>query len=72
MEGGTPAQSRRWPQVDPGQIVVDMESGSVFGFKLLWACVLANMTGIMFQHLCSRSTPPGDAPSPTSCRPRLT
>jgi len=40
--------------VDPGQIVVDMESGSTFGYKLLWACLLANLMGLMFQHLCSR------------------
>mmetsp|Transcript_24202 Transcript_24202/g.76109 ORF Transcript_24202/g.76109 Transcript_24202/m.76109 type:complete len:540 (-) Transcript_24202:109-1728(-) len=40
--------------VDPGQIVVDMESGSVFKYKMLWALLLANGMGLLFQHLCSR------------------
>eukprot|EP00958_Prasinococcus_capsulatus_P012853 scaffold1299_cov331-Prasinococcus_capsulatus_cf.AAC.4 len=37
-----------------GQIVVDMESGSVFEYKLLWALLLSNGMGLLFQHLCSR------------------
>ncbi|KAK3248555.1 hypothetical protein CYMTET_41983 [Cymbomonas tetramitiformis] len=40
--------------VDPGQIVVDMESGSVFQYRMLWALLFANGMGLMFQHLCSR------------------
>mmetsp|Transcript_36397 Transcript_36397/g.50574 ORF Transcript_36397/g.50574 Transcript_36397/m.50574 type:complete len:470 (-) Transcript_36397:537-1946(-) len=40
--------------VDPGQIVVDMESGSTFQYRLLWVLFAANAMGLMFQHLCSR------------------
>eukprot|EP00239_Pterosperma_sp_CCMP1384_P007856 CAMPEP_0197854932 /NCGR_PEP_ID=MMETSP1438-20131217/25597_1 /TAXON_ID=1461541 /ORGANISM="Pterosperma sp., Strain CCMP1384" /LENGTH=580 /DNA_ID=CAMNT_0043469851 /DNA_START=191 /DNA_END=1933 /DNA_ORIENTATION=+ len=42
--------------VDPGQIVVDMESGSVFQYRMLWALLAANGMGLLFQHLCSRLT----------------
>ena len=40
--------------IDPGQIVVDMESGSVFQYRMLWAMLAANGMGLMFQHLSSR------------------
>lgn len=40
--------------VDPGQITVDMESGSVFEYKLLWALVVSNLMGLLFQHVCTR------------------
>ncbi|QDZ23170.1 natural resistance-associated macrophage protein [Chloropicon primus] len=40
--------------VDPGQITVDMESGSVFQYKLLWALVVSNLIGLLFQHVCTR------------------
>eukprot|EP00241_Pyramimonas_parkeae_P003935 CAMPEP_0114236378 /NCGR_PEP_ID=MMETSP0058-20121206/6810_1 /TAXON_ID=36894 /ORGANISM="Pyramimonas parkeae, CCMP726" /LENGTH=606 /DNA_ID=CAMNT_0001348319 /DNA_START=130 /DNA_END=1950 /DNA_ORIENTATION=- len=40
--------------VDPGQIVVDMESGSTFQYRLLWVLFAANGMGLLFQHLCSR------------------
>ena len=40
--------------VDPGQITVDMESGSVFQYKLLWALIVSNLMGLLFQHVCTR------------------
>ncbi len=40
--------------VDPGQITVDMESGSVFQYKLLWALLVSNLIGLLFQHVCTR------------------
>ena len=40
--------------IDPGQIVVDMETGSAFQYRMLWAMLAANGMGLMFQHLCSR------------------
>jgi Mn2+/Fe2+ NRAMP family transporter len=40
--------------IDPGQIVVDMETGSAFQYRMLWAMLAANAMGLMFQHLCSR------------------
>mmetsp|Transcript_20841 Transcript_20841/g.45666 ORF Transcript_20841/g.45666 Transcript_20841/m.45666 type:complete len:604 (-) Transcript_20841:202-2013(-) len=40
--------------VDPGQIVVDMESGSTFQYRMLWVLFAANGMGLLFQHLCSR------------------
>ena len=36
------------------QIVVDMESGSVFEYKLLWALLLSYGMCLLFQLLCSR------------------
>lgn len=42
--------------VDPGQIVVDMESGSVFQYKLLWALLAANLLGFAFQALVAKLT----------------
>eukprot|EP00899_Mesostigma_viride_P018484 jgi/Mesvir1/26637/Mv20045-RA.1 len=40
--------------VDPGQIVVDMESGSQFRYKPLWVLLIANGMGLLFQHMVSR------------------
>ena len=40
--------------VDPGQITVDMESGSVFQYKLLWGLLVSNLMGLLFQHVCTR------------------
>lgn len=42
--------------VDPGQLVVDMESGSCFRYKLLWALLAANLTGFILQALVARLT----------------
>jgi manganese transport protein len=40
--------------MDPGNIATNIESGSAFGYRLLWVVVLANLVAMLFQALSAR------------------
>jgi manganese transport protein len=40
--------------VDPGNFATNLESGSLYGYRLLWVVVLANLVAMLFQNLSSK------------------
>ena len=54
--------------VDPGQMVVDMETGSAFQYRMLWVTLATNAAGCVFQHLSSRLTIVTGRDLATECR----
>lgn len=40
--------------VDPGNLATNIQSGALYGYKLLWVVVLANVTAMLFQALAAK------------------
>jgi manganese transport protein len=57
--------------MDPGNFATNIGAGSLFGYKLLWVVVFANLTAMLFQSLSAKLGIATGLSLPEVCRDRL-